>query len=275
MMLASLSNIAELFMPLGFIWLCLLAVTGWKFYRKERREGTVVLGIVFLMWLIGSTPLSNALLGSLERPYAGMEIKPMPKVDAVILLGGGSWPSRYEAGQMHLNRAGDRTMMALFLMKQGKADTLIIGGGAKRGDGRMWRMSENAKSWIEQSHFLDPATEIIALPRCSATKNEAEATRKVAIERGWKTFYLVTSANHMRRAAGVFRTTGLNVNEAPCAFQTPVSLIGADDWFIIPRVGRFETMADYCHEIIGWYYYRLRGWINAEAAAQKTPWFKK
>lgn len=268
MLAISLSELGELFAPIGFLWVCLLVVAGWKAHRRQWRDAGGSFGLALLVWIIGGTPLPDALLASLERPYAGLKLEGLGKADAVVLLGGSSWPSRYEAGQMHLNRAADRTLMALHLIQNRKGDVLVIGGGKKRDGDQIVVMSENTRDWFRQGNFF--TNEVIALPPCVNTRDEAAATRDLATERNWRRVFLVTSASHMRRAAGVFRSHGVEIVEIPCAFQTDVSLLGTDTWFVIPRVGKFVMLTDYLHEIIGWRYYRLRGWINAEAA-QKTP----
>jgi uncharacterized SAM-binding protein YcdF (DUF218 family) len=169
---------------------------------------------------------------------------------------------------MHLNQRADRTLMALHVMRNGKAETLVIGGGKKRHRGNLIKISENARDWFRQGNFF--TNEIVALPVCGNTRDEAIATKALADEREWKRILLITSASHMTRAAAVFRSHGVEVVEVPCSFQTGVSLMGMQRWFIIPRTAKFVTFDDYLHEVIGWYYYRLRGWISADAAARRA-----
>jgi len=261
-----MSFLAELLMPLGALWFGLLVAGAWQAYRRRWHVVGTCGGLAFALWLIGGTPLSDDLLTSLEMPYARFEADKLEHADAVVLLGGSSVPSRREAAGMHLNRKANRTLMALYLMREGKADTLVIGGGKKRHRGKVLPLSENARDWFQHGNFF--TNEIVALPVCGNTRDEAIATKALVKEREWERVLLITSASHMTRAAAVFRSQGVEVTEAPCAFQTGVSLMGMQRWFIIPRTAKFVAWDDYLHEVIGWYYYRLRGWITAEAAQQ-------
>src|SRR5437763_1587374 len=80
------------------------------------------------------------------------------------------------------------------------------------------RCRENARN----HHFdLDIVKKIAAQGYLGAnedTHDEALKVRVLATERGWHRVLLVTSANHMRRASGVFRAQGLEVIPVPCNF---------------------------------------------------------
>jgi uncharacterized SAM-binding protein YcdF (DUF218 family) len=88
------------------------------------------------------------------------------------------------------------------------------------------------------------------------THDEALATAKLARENGWKRVLLVTQPWHMRRAAAVFRSAGLDVLQSPCA-ETRYDL--ADP---VQLGDRFQAVHDWLHEAIGLRVYRLRGWIR-------------
>ena len=102
------------------------------------------------MFLVGSTGLPSALVRSLEEPYAGVDFRTVPPADAVVMLGGGIEPARLEAPGFHLNRAGDRVLMALELIRLGKAPVLVLGGGTGTIAGETRVEADLLKAWIEQ-----------------------------------------------------------------------------------------------------------------------------
>ena len=70
---------------------------------------------------------------------------------------------------------------------------------------------------------------------------------------------LVTSGVHMRRAAATFRAAGVAVIPAPAREDLP----GRQSWmtkYLPTEYGLFEA-ALVGHELAGWVYYRLRGWL--------------
>ena len=245
----------------------------WLYRQKRKRECALVGGLAASIWVIGATPLTALMLASLERPYAGLEFEKIPAGEAVVLLGGGSTASPYEASGMHLSDTGDRVIMAYELMLEKKAPKLVIGGGTlKEGDVKI-RLSENARDWFANGKVS--AARIVTLPHCRNTFDEAVYTQKVAQTNGWGRILLVTSAAHMRRAAATFRTQGLEVYEVPCNFHTLAGQYGHYSIGLVPNASGFDKFSTFLHEKLGWFYYRLRGRINGEAAAQKTPSFKQ
>lgn len=47
-----------------------------------------------------------------------------------------------------------------------------------------------------------------------------------------------------------------------CDYKTSVSLEGKSKYSLIPRYSGFEKTSMYLHEAIGWYAYRLKGYIK-------------
>jgi uncharacterized SAM-binding protein YcdF (DUF218 family) len=268
-------NLVTLIDPLAIVWLGLIGLSVWLIKkRKLKKEGGIAAGLALILWIFGATPVSGWLLASLERPYGGLKFEKIPKSDAVVLLGGGSVKSRYESHQMHLNHGGDRVTMAMDLMLSNRAPTLVIGGAYTSYEEDKWSDSEITKAWFEAGNKL-PGKEIVALKICRNTFDEAVFVKNLAIERGWTNVLLVTSAFHMKRAAGVFRTQGIPVTVVPCNFFTRVSRYGKASVHIIPKWGGFEKTSRYVHEKIGWIYYRLRGWIKSSGIQDEDWWREK
>ena len=261
--------------PLGLIWLALIAGAAWKFWKKEKRDAWMLTGLVFFIWLIGATSLTGMILARLEKPYAGMKIEDLPQADAIVLLGGGRTPSRYEVQGMHLKGSGaDRLIMAHSLARRGKAPALVVVGPSFKHGSMRLSEPDVTQNWFE----LEAGTTntIYADDNCFSTRDEALVVQRLAKEHEWKSILMVTSAYHMRRASAVWtHLKGLEIHEVPCDFQTNVGRYGANVMKIVPKLEGFGRFSLYLHELIGWNCYRLRGWIDAGAAAQKTPSFKQ
>ncbi len=261
----ALRSALTLMEPVGFIWACLLVLTALLLRKKQPRLAVLPAGLAVFIWIIGATSVPGSLLGSLERPWVGVKRADLPEADVIVLLGGYSTPSREEVGGLHFNGSVDRAVVALELVRLGKSKTLVVSGSA---------MTINGEAFVEADLFREilvarqlGGPEVISLGGCKNTRHEAEKISRLAQERGWKRVLLVTSATHMRRAAAVFRTTtGLEIVPAPSAFLTSVSIVTTDSLDLIPRAGGFGKIENYMHEQIGWFVYRLRGWVSDEAA---------
>lgn len=255
-----LRQMLALMEPVGLLWLALIVVSVSLFRKKQRRLAWFTTALVFVMTLLGSTDFPGWVLRTLERPWAGVKVAELPVCDAVVVLGGGTEPSRYEAGGMHLTKAGDRLIMGLELMRLGKAKALCLGGGGANFDGEIKVEADVAKALLA-SWNLPANAELLSFGLTKNTHEEALKTAALLRERGWKRVLLVTSAFHMKRAAATFRTAGVDVVPVPCNFLTSVSTAPPPLEFKVPNWGGCEKIGIWMHELIGWQMYRRRGWI--------------
>lgn len=263
----ALRSAMRLLEPVGFVWACLVVLALLALRKRRTRLAGALGALAVFIWIVGATPLPGSLLGSLERPWAGVKRSELPVADAVVLLGGFSAPSREEVGRLHFNQSADRAVAALELVRLGKAKTLVVGGSAVTVDGEPFAEADLFKEILATWKATEP--EVISLGGCKHTRHEAEKVAKLAQERGWKRVLLVTSASHMKRATGVFRTTtSLEVVPAPSAFLTSVSIVTPDSTDLVPRAAGFVKLENWLHEVIGWRVYRWRGWISDEAAGK-------
>jgi uncharacterized SAM-binding protein YcdF (DUF218 family) len=70
---------------------------------------------------------------------------------------------------------------------------------------------------------------------------------------------LVTSAYHMRRAQALFGAQGLAVIPAPTDYQQVMMAQVLPGW--LPTVDALHQSTDALHEMVGFWVYRLRGWL--------------
>lgn len=246
--------------PIGLLWLALIVLAALLWRKRLRAFALANAALAVFIYLIGATDLPDALLRSLESPYAGVKLDALPACDAVVMLGGGLDPSRHEVGGLHLTIAGDRIIAALEMIRLGNAPVLICGGSGVEVDGVMKVEGDLFKQALIERRV--PVPEIISLGLCADTHEEAERTRTLAQQRGWKRVLLVTSATHLRRATATFRALGVEVVPVPCNFLTTLSITRLPLGLRIPGYVGFEKMSIWMHEKIGWWEYRRRGWLK-------------
>ena len=258
-----LHQLLALLAPVGLVWGALIVLTALLWRRRLRWFAAATGALVVFIAVIGSTGVPGSLLASLERPYAGVKIEDLPAADAVVLLGGGASASRYEVGGVHLSPAGDRLVMAAELMRLGKAPVLLLGGNAGTLDGRLVLEAEMVRGLL--ARWGVPAEAMIPLGGNADTHDEAIDVQTLARERGWRRVLLVTSANHMRRAAATVRHMGVEVVPVPCNFVTSVGTGETPFAPSVPGTDGFVKMAVWLHEEIGWLVYWRRGWLTPPA----------
>jgi uncharacterized SAM-binding protein YcdF (DUF218 family) len=265
-MTSILNAVSLLGHPLGF--LCMTGLVGmlWAFRARQRKLGLYLLTWTVLYWLVCFEPVSNALLGSLERPWEshgspsfldGLEPR-----DGIIVLGGGLLPSRTGLYGTEFNNATDRVLCGLELARLKKGAYLFLSGF----DPDVFPASPEYESGMTRlaGIFGCDADRLRFLPHCLNTFDEAMAMQtldeKLFPDGG--RYYLVTSAYHMDRSLRLFQKAGFNVEPVACDFNVVGLQAGAWKY---PRIIPFRenlVKTDLAiHEIIGRIVYRLRGWI--------------
>lgn len=246
--------------PLGFVWLLLTLWLMSLGLRRRWRTAAMPAIIWALLTLITCTPFSSRLLAGLEDQYPRVTIADLQPADAIICLGGGAEPSLTEPTGMHLKVAADRLATALTLAAERKAPVLVIGGGGYPFRGETLSEAEATTAHLRR-HVALPA-EVVSLGLCSDTFDEAKKIAALAAARGWKRLLLVTSANHMPRAAAVFgKIGGPEVVPVPCNYQSSFNRPVDIRWLHPPFASGFEIFGAWFHETIGSWIYRRRGWI--------------
>lgn len=265
LLLKSLISFIE---PIGFVWLCLWIAAVWLWIRRHRGAAALLVGLLAFMFVVGSTSLPGSLVASLERPFVVRDLNQLPVCDAVVVLGGGVRPSKYDVAGLDLNAAGDRVVMGVELVRRGKARNMVVGGGAYTIGGRRLVEADLTKRWLAEWRLAD--VPVFSLGACENTHDEAVRVAALRKEKGWQKILLVTSAYHMKRAQAVFRTAGVPVVCVPCDYQTEVSIETGPGATIVPRFGGFQKLSLFIHEQIGWWMYRWRGWIKVPDTNEKA-----
>ena len=253
--------------PIGFLWLLQLAAAAVLLHRRRRRPALLFGAMAFFIWVIGGSGLPDRLLGALERPQVGKGLANVPVCDAVVMLGGGHRHSKHDTFEMDLTAAADRAVTAMELIRLRKAPVLVLGGNHYKVNDQKFLEAELLQRWFVAWQLTNAP--VLNLGINANTHDEALHTKALCAERGWQRVILVTSAFHMRRAEAVFRTAGVPVVAVACDYQTSCGERIAEV-NLIPRYEGFQQLGLYLHEIYGWYYYRLRGWIDGNAKLATT-----
>jgi uncharacterized SAM-binding protein YcdF (DUF218 family) len=183
--------------------------------------------------LVAFTPLAHWVVKHTDRTdHRG-------PADAVIVLGCGMM-----ADETPSSSAEDRLLQAAQIVREGDTHTVVLCGV-------LWRPSV-----IQQLHWWGADATVLWSGPVGNTHDEALATARLARANGWQKVIVVTQAWHMRRAAAVFRSAGLEVLQSPAA-ETRYDMESPDQ-----LMDRFQAVRDWLHESIGYRIYRYRGWIH-------------
>ena len=271
--------------PVGALWFLMVLGVLWLFCRRHWRSA-LWLGLpTVVLFVIGSTPLTETLVASEEQQWAGNSeggsqktevgilengkqkvetqessignLKSEMTFDAVVALGGGVRVSANDPLGFAFEDGASRNFTAIELVRDGKARTLVLGGSwPLPGHPDLPSMSL-VQAWVTGWGLVGGATTNLGV--CINTHDEAIAFQKLARSQGWSRVILVTSALHMRRSAALFEKQGIDVTPVAADFQALG--VPPDPFSPFPREHRLSLMTLYLHEKIGWWVYKWRGWV--------------
>lgn len=251
--------LADLMEPTGLLWLILSVMLGVAVRRREWRALLLPGTAWLLLTLASASALPHALLASLESDWPQVDMEQLPECDAIIVLGGGLEPSRNEPAGIHLKGAADRLFAALQLVRMGKGRLLVIGGGGIETTTATVIEGDGTKLWLEEWKLSQVPVQ--SLGRCLDTHDEAVKVSALASQNRWRRVALVTSAYHMTRSKAVFEKAGVPVVPVPCNYLSAEMRNQNANWLAVPNATHLSLFETWMHEIIGWWAYRLRGWI--------------
>ncbi len=214
-------------------------------------------GIVVVLFFSNSV-VSNALVTALEDDYPILEPEACSWAEAIVVLGGSTYPPVPPRKSIEVGPGFDRLLHAMRLLRAERAPLLVVsGGGIPMLDGS--DMSEARRLWsLALEYGVDPAL-ILLEERSRNTYENALYTRELLKERGIERILLVSSAMHMRRAVAAFRAQGFEVVPAPADVQVvarPFNPIR-----LVPHFRALQVSTKAMNEYMGLVVYRLKGWI--------------
>lgn len=263
-MFVFLSKLLPLFAyPLGLCSaLLILAVILNK--HKRLRNGLTIAAIVIL-WALSNRWVDLALTRSLEWQY--LPAQDTPKAEAIVVLGGGTYPAQYPRPTTEMSGAGDRVFYAAHLYREGRAPIVMLSGGTIE-----WMGTTESTPAVEMAEIITfmgvPESALILEDKSQNTHEDAQFSAQILKEKGIHRILLVTSAIHMPRAMAVFQKQGLEVIPAPTDYKVTQSvwdnlLYGSLESKIInllPDASDLGSITSALKEYIGLFVYRWMGW---------------
>jgi uncharacterized SAM-binding protein YcdF (DUF218 family) len=213
--------------------LLLILAFGLLLYRLGRTTFAIRLlaGAVVIYAIGGLTPVSNALMLSLEQHYPRPDAQNAGPIDGIIVLGGvidGLVSSK--GGEIALNEAAERLTEAAALAYRYPKARIVLSGG----DGALLYESGDEASYAKEFFTrigIDPARITLERKSRNTWENAVYSRERIQPQPGER-WLLVTSAFHMHRAMGVFRAAGFPVTPWPVDYRTR----GPEDlWRVPPR----------------------------------------
>ena len=186
-------------MPVSWISALLLAALFAKKPRLKKR----MLRLAVVFFLFFSNPfLANEALLLLEVPP--VPLQNVGNYEAAVVLTGVQAKRTVPADRVYLDRGADRILHTVQLYREGKVHKIIISGGS----GRLAGSEESEAAGLAKVFRLCgiPAQDLILEETSRNTHESAVLIRKIMQEKfpGTKCL-LITSAFHLRRAAGCYK----------------------------------------------------------------------
>jgi uncharacterized SAM-binding protein YcdF (DUF218 family) len=234
-----------------YTWVILLLV--WavvQLRRRRRKQGQRAILCALVVIYASSTGCTASLLtGSLEA-QAHRTAREGVTYDAVVLLGGlmegRSSPPSY-------NDAVERLLVTYDVLRTNRARFAIISSGIDgRGESEAALLARQLRAWgIDGSRLLLEEEAV-------NTHKNALYSKRIIDQRGFQSLLLVTSAMHMKRAAGSFRAVGLHPDLLPVDFRAARRFYGSGP---LPRARSLSDTTDAIREACGWLVYWAAGWV--------------
>ena len=193
--------------PALFIGLILL-------FKKQRTRFGLLLLLVYLYGV--SIPYTSQIV--MARWSVADTVDRHSRYDAAVVLGGMvdyKWDVRhaaetaetafkYVSDYQQLGQSSARILMGAAAIKSGLADTLLLSNVSIKGVNETQILLD-----LLERQGID-AGRIAVHGKVRNTLAEAKSVKAYCESKGIKRIVLITSANHMRRAAALFRKQGLN-----------------------------------------------------------------
>ncbi|MEO0349462.1 MAG: YdcF family protein [Cyanobacteria bacterium P01_A01_bin.15] len=249
--------------PLGLT--CLLLGLALVWLWKAPRRSLVAIATALLILFGSSNPLVAAtLVKTLEWRYLPPD--PMPAADAIVVLGGSTYPQSPPRPWVEVTDAGDRVLYGVKLYQEGAAPLIVFSGGRIdwKGGG-----PPEADDMTQIALAMGvPERDILQENESLNTYQNALYTAQILQQRQIDTVLLVTSAMHMPRAMAIFQKQGVNVTAAPTDYwvsqQTLAEMQGVSLGTVLnvfPDTEALHFFTKALKEYIGLGVYRLRGWL--------------
>ena len=220
-----------------------------KFYQA-RRVLSVLAGIILL---IGFLPFGEWLVYSLEKQYPANP--KLEKVDGIIMLGGAESPVKSHLWkQVVLGGSAERDFAFIRLVKKYPDAKAVYTGGSGSLVDQDYKGADVAKQLFNQQG-LD-SNRIIFERESRNTWENVIFSKKLLNPREDENWVLITSAEHMPRAMGIFCKANWKVTPYPVDYTSEPRENIRIEWDFSGHLGGLESGL---REWVGIVAYRLTG----------------
>jgi uncharacterized SAM-binding protein YcdF (DUF218 family) len=242
-----------LLMPVGLLWLGLLAWTGAAALGRHFRLAAGLGLATALLTVSGNCWVGGALIGLLERQVPVSDPDAGAPFEAVFVLGGGTSLSAGE--QPALAEAGDRVAVAAALWHRQRTPILVASGLSIPALDRSRHLGVETRAlWAglgipPAAVVVIPADESPAADGPRITREEIVEYQRLCRARGWTRVGLVSSGWHLPRALAACRRIGfapLPIPAQPNGPLPPFSL-----YYLIPQAKGVNAVQTACWEFLG------------------------
>ena len=242
--------------PLGAFFVLAATALALRLLARPKRSLTTAFMALSWLWIWSMPVTSEHLRASLESHYDYLPVEEVPTADAIVVLGGAfssdpAWPYPSAGGSI------DRYWHGARLYHAGRAPKIILSGG--RHPERPNNLSEAESGALFLMDMGVPSEALLLDNLSRTTHDHIRYLQPMLAEAGIERLLMVTSATHMRRAEAVFRHAGLDIIPVATGFSVssdPVITLRR----YLPSVSGLSGSTRAVHEIVGCWFYRLRGW---------------
>lgn len=213
-------------------------------WKQNRKVARALAGTVCIFYLLTTSLVADALLGSLESRYAPPEVV---AGDVIIMLGGGATsdtPDFNGLGNLS-GSAANRLLTVARIQKQLQVPVILSGGQVYADSGR--------EAVIARRMLLELGSredQVIIEDRSLNTKQNAQFVHKILTEKQYTQPILVTSAFHMERSVLNFSKENVAVVPFPSDY-----MVNRNNAFyfnkLAPSAGALENSGIFFREWLG------------------------
>ncbi len=234
----------------------LLGLLIWAFRSKnEAKRRRILGGCLFLLLFLTNPFLSHRVFDFYENQVKSVDMSSGKTYDVGIVLGGFSYlkgRALRKGEPLPFNVASNRLTDALFYLKTGRIKKILISGG----DGRLGLKHEDlSEARLTRDYLLALGVAdscILVEPNSRNTHENALFSATLLDSLGMKKgkILLITSALHMKRAAGCFWKQGVSFDCCATSYQAKPLIWNAEST-IIPDERGFELWQFWVREQLG------------------------
>jgi uncharacterized SAM-binding protein YcdF (DUF218 family) len=251
--------VKEFLVPGSITFLLLSLVPGVALLFRKRdggRAGKIWLALLVLLYWVLSTPIAAVTLVDLFSPDFPPVISKADAQDAtgIVLLGAGMTVHRSRGGSYGApTREGSLRVLEAVRVYRLLGGVPIIATGGNGSE----QYSEAGLMAAQLEQLGVPAGDIIKEEKSNNTRDHAMFVPPLLKQHHVEKFVLVTSRQHIARALATFRAAG--ANPIPSSPEVYVA-VGVLEMYLPSGLGLYVSEC-MIYDLMGWVYYKARGWV--------------